>query len=110
MAAQTQNHAAGTPATILPAHPLVTTTDTFFEIPSEGGYLFSVNGGLRASTALNIASCLLASSVGILSDIGADPGKTESDCVYGARFLNEAAHALINAVVRNIERAEGVQS
>ncbi len=107
MAAQTQNHAAGTPA-CPPSPILVTEINPFDFFPSEGKYLFSVNEGFQASTAINIASCLLSAATTILNDFR-ESSFRNYDAIDGIEHLQKSAHALINAAISGIEKAVSVE-
>lgn len=105
MAVQIQKHTADIPAHSI--NPLLTSETPFDLIPVEGKHLFSVSEGVTASTALNVASCMLNSSMAIVTAIVDDPDNSDwdADLLYGARYLQEATQALINAAILGIERA-----
>lgn len=88
--------------------PLVTSETPFGHALGKDQFLFRVSKDYPASTVLNLASCLLVASIDTINNAMDSLGEPEEhwNILFGAKFLQETANALINATTQGITCVE----
>lgn len=70
---------------------------------TDGAPMFSVNPGLSAVAALELASCFLATISGLSGTIGEEGGDTSE--AYAAHYLADMAKALVDSATEGLLKA-----